>query len=444
MKNKKLLTILGVTTLLVGGMFVNQEAREVSAATEKIIYLDPAEKSSDGAWFQAWTWGGTQGDSWVTFNDKDGDGVLEGNIFSDRTGMKVLRKGPNQAANSWTKWDESGDISIPTNGNNKWTWSNGWDGSKGSWSTYTPPVGYTANILTLVGSFQEWNPADTSYLMTDVNETHTYEIELELDPGEYEFKIAKDKAWATTYGYSNMKEVTSNVSAAEKDNNMTLKSEGGKYKFVFDFTKKTLNVTHTSYETLNASLTSLISKYYNNGTYNRHTVINLNDDAKNELKSCFHATVNILERDTYFTPNALWMSIGNGEYSYYGSEGGNLTNGTANEVNKVPTYHTAVKNTSMEDYYTTLKDIMQSTNVKWTYSNGVWACTDDSVIEKFLAFTAPCFLGLNESNANYFSLTGVSIQESGSSLVLKLLTNGDSGKFVEGANNVLSVATITK
>ena len=444
MKNKKLLTILGVTTLLVGGMFVNQEKRLVSAATEKTIYIDPAEKSSDGAWFQAWTWGGTQADSWVTFGDSDGDGILEGNIFSDRTGMKVLRKGPTQAANSWTSWNVTGDITIPTNGNNKWTWSGGWNNVSGSWSSYTPPVGYTAHVLTLVGSFQGWSPTDADYLMTDPTEKHIYEIELELEPGDYQFKIAKDKAWDTTYGDGSFTSLSSNVSGAGVSGNLSLTAEGGKYKFVFDFTNKTLNVTHTSYETLNTSLTSLISKYYNNGTYNRHTIINLNEAAQNELISCFHAKVNKLERNTYFTKNALWMENEEGTYSYYGTSGNDLTGGRVSEIGKTVDTIALKDVGGMEEYYTTLKDIMGSTNVKWTNNNGVWTCSEESVIEQFLAFTAPCFLGLNESNANYFSLTGVSIQEVGESLVLKLLTNGDSGKFVEGANNVLSVATITK
>ena len=91
-----------------------------------------------------------------------------------------------------------------------------------------------------------------------------------------------------------------------------------------------------------------------------------------------------------------------GTYSYYGTSGNDLTGGRVSEIDKTVDTIALKGVGGMEGYYTTLKDIMGSTNVKWTNNNGVWTCSEESVIDQFLAFTAPCFLGLNESNANYF------------------------------------------
>ena len=60
----------------------------------------------------------------------------------------------------------------------------------------------------------------------------------------------------------------------------------------------------------------LFNKYYNNGSYKRDTVINMNDAAKNELIKCFHAESNLLIRDTYFVGGELWMLNEAGTYSY--------------------------------------------------------------------------------------------------------------------------------
>ena len=195
-------------------------------------------------------------------------------------------------------------------------------------------------------------------------------------------------------------------------------------------------------------VTAVLTKYYNEGTYTRDTVINMNEKAQAELISCFHAEVNILNRTTYFTPDALWMSHGNEDsnYSYYGTADGNMTSGTATEALVAPEKVSVAKTgTTMEGYYTTMADISDTstTAVKWTKSRNVWSCDYDDVIKKFLDFTAPCFLGLSDDKAEYFSLDHVEVEESGDSLLLRLVTTGDSGKLTD-ANGVLSVATITK
>lgn len=195
-----------------------------------------------------------------------------------------------------------------------------------------------------------------------------------------------------------------------------------------------------------AQLSETLERYYNGGTYIRTTVINLNEDAKNELVSCFHAECNILDRVTTFDGESLWMSHGangDGKYSFYGSSEEGMTNAIVNNIGETSS-KVVIKGTSMEDYYTTMKDISEKAlQYSWTKVDNVWSSSDEEVIKMFLDFTAPCFLGLSGEKANYFSLDHVEVEEVGDSLVLRLVTTGDSGKLTD-INGVLSVATITK
>jgi len=135
-RTRKLILALVVVMSLLMAMAV--AIIPASAATTRIIYLKPSSNWREaGAWFQAWTWGGSSADAWVTFTDSNNDGIYEATIPSDRTGMKILRKSPDHAANSWTSWAETGDISIKSDKN---CLSNSDWGTTFTWSTYTPPV----------------------------------------------------------------------------------------------------------------------------------------------------------------------------------------------------------------------------------------------------------------------------------------------------------------
>lgn len=182
------------------------------------------------------------------------------------------------------------------------------------------------------------------------------------------------------------------------------------------------------------------------GKYNRHTVININDITIAEATNYFHEKVNMLERTTYFTKDALWMENEVGTYSYYGTKGVDLTGGRVAKVgDTVDTI--ALKNVGgMEGHYTTLSDIKNNAvNADWTYDNGVYSTNNSNIIKLFLDFTAPCFLNFDAKTANYITLDHVSIEEEGNKLILKLyIDSTDSYKLTGEANTVLSVATISK
>ena len=168
-------------------------------------------------------------------------------------------------------------------------------------------------------------------------------------------------------------------------------------------------------------------------------------------ESLFHAGSLHLKRTTYFKGGELWMSRGEEtegiEYSYYGTNGSNMTSGSTKTPLVTPEkVGTAITGKTMEQHYTTLADISaaSTTAVKWTKTGNVWECTEQDVIKMFLDFTAPCFLNLNDAHIkNYFDLTSVQVELVGTTLELRLLAAGDSAKLVNNTN-VLSVAEITK
>ena len=208
-----------------------------------------------------------------------------------------------------------------------------------------------------------------------------------------------------------------------------------------------ISVTYSEEEislTATQKVNKLFTSYYNNGSYQRDTVINMNQATMEELITCFHAGNIVAERTTYFEDDSLWMSNEAGTYSYYGTKGTDMTSARVAEAYVKPANPTiAASGYTMEEYYTTMYDIKDNT-AEWTEkSEGVYTTSDLAVVKQFLDFTAPCFLGLSGDKANYFTLSSVEVEEVDDSLELRLITSGDQGKLTD-ANGVLSVATISK
>ena len=237
--------------------------------------------------------------------------------------------------------------------------------------------------------------------------------------------------------------------------------------------------TNAAEEVTDDSLQVLLSNYYGDGTYKKDTTIYV-DEAKIEedLESYFHANVMVMERSTYYTKDALWMSRDKEKvgvkYSYYGtSYEGNATNGVTNATAEYPLVAPAKASkvlsgdnqNSMEEYYVTLDDFIQGNhtsahtndktivlNEDWSLdANGVYSNVNEDVLDGFRLFTAPLWLGKTEENANYISYEKATIQEVDAKLVMKLWVSSEEvGKLVDGVeadsegNLLFSKAVISK
>ena len=208
-----------------------------------------------------------------------------------------------------------------------------------------------------------------------------------------------------------------------------------------------------SEESTDAVVSSLFSKFYDDGIYTKDTKIYVDttkSDLVNEIGVYFHASVPTLERTTYYSTDALWMSRGNGQYSYYGTayEGEKavgVTNATATTPYETPENAPIVlkgegKN-SMDEYYVTLKDFKDNPGAGWGVAGKYYVSTDATVIDNFRLFTAPLWLNTDKSK-NYIDFIFATLEVINSDLVMKLWTSeADSGKLIDTETEVVDGVT---
>ena len=198
-----------------------------------------------------------------------------------------------------------------------------------------------------------------------------------------------------------------------------------------------------SEENANSTVSSLFTDFYDDGVYTKETKIYVDTNKKElveEIKFYFHASVPTAERTTYYSKDALWMSRGNGEYSYYGTAyNGNETVGVTNATATTP-YETPVNapvvlkgegKNSMEEYYVTLKDFSDNPGTSWVKEGAYYLTNDEVILDNFRLFTAPLWLD-TEKSKNYIVFCFATVEVVNCDLVMKLwVSDGDIGKLTE-------------
>ena len=107
--------------------------------TENVLYLKPNSNwNQDNARFAAYFFNAS-GNTWVSATDSDADGIYEVYIPTGYVaGENVIfcRMNPSTTANDWNnKWNQTGDLVIPTDDKNLYTVADGaWDNGNGTWS----------------------------------------------------------------------------------------------------------------------------------------------------------------------------------------------------------------------------------------------------------------------------------------------------------------------
>ncbi len=100
------------------------------------LYLIPnANWKIDNARFAAYFFG--NGERWLDMTDTDSDGVYECEIPEGYPSVIFCRMNPNATANNWNnKWNQTADLTVPTDGTNCYTVKEDtWDKGGGTWST---------------------------------------------------------------------------------------------------------------------------------------------------------------------------------------------------------------------------------------------------------------------------------------------------------------------
>ena len=118
------------------------------AAGGTTVYLTPNSNwQKDGARFAVYYWNGS-GSGWTSMSGS-------GNFYSATipegyTNIIFCRMNPGNSTNDWTnKWNQTADLTIPTNGNNWYTVAAGtWDNGGGTWSRYAVSYSISYKIRT--------------------------------------------------------------------------------------------------------------------------------------------------------------------------------------------------------------------------------------------------------------------------------------------------------
>ncbi|MBQ9137374.1 MAG: hypothetical protein IJX65_01910 [Alistipes sp.] len=102
-----------------------------------MLYLKPNSNwKVDNARFAAYFFG--NGERWVSMTDSDSDGIYEVAVPTDKEFPSIIfcRMNPSATANNWdNKWNQTADLTIPTDGTNLYTIKDGtWDKGGGTWS----------------------------------------------------------------------------------------------------------------------------------------------------------------------------------------------------------------------------------------------------------------------------------------------------------------------
>ena len=134
------------------------------------VYLDPGPWSTDAPRMVAYFYG--NGDpTWVMMIDANGDGVYECNVPEGYTSVIFVRMDPKSSEISWdSKWNQTNDLSVPTDSNNCYTITGyGADGqpSNGTWGPFTGDNGGNGGSVEHIDE-KPLNSDDVFYVDTDI------------------------------------------------------------------------------------------------------------------------------------------------------------------------------------------------------------------------------------------------------------------------------------
>lgn len=118
---------------------------EVQAAgTGTTLYLQPSNNwKSDNARFALYYFESGKPDGWASMSDLDSDGIYEGEVPEGYSNIIFCRMNPSATDNNWSnKWNQTADLTVPTNGDNCYAIAEGtWDNGGGTWSKITSNPG---------------------------------------------------------------------------------------------------------------------------------------------------------------------------------------------------------------------------------------------------------------------------------------------------------------
>ena len=205
---------------------------EPAKPTETKLYLKPnANWKEANARFAAYLWADGVTAVWYDMTLVQGEtDIYEFTLPEGYNKIIFCRMNPSTTANNWNnKWNQTGDLAVPTDGKNLFTVANGsWDGATTAWGTYEPVVAapvalakpevvasVDVNVVTLTWDAVEGVSHYTVQVDDDVEETvnaTTYVFEGDYEV-EYTFTVKAIAADTTKNTNSEAAVVTATTEA---------------------------------------------------------------------------------------------------------------------------------------------------------------------------------------------------------------------------------------
>ena len=128
-------TVNGDLFYYTNGDVVEDPANPIIPEAKKLYLVPNSNWKTSNARFAAYFFGA--GETWVGMTDEDKDGTYECEIPEGYPNVIFCRMNPNASANNWdNKWNQTADLTVPTDGTNCYTVKEGsWDKGGGTWST---------------------------------------------------------------------------------------------------------------------------------------------------------------------------------------------------------------------------------------------------------------------------------------------------------------------
>ena len=125
---------------------------EPAKPTETKLYLKPNSNwVQSNARFAAYLWAEGVTAVWYDMTLVEGEkDIYEFTLPEGYDKIIFCRMNPSASANNWNnKWNQTGDLKVPTDGKNLFTVANGsWDGATTAWGTYEPVVAAPVALAT--------------------------------------------------------------------------------------------------------------------------------------------------------------------------------------------------------------------------------------------------------------------------------------------------------
>ena len=203
------------------------------------------------------------------------------------------------------------------------------------------------------------------------------------------------------------------------------------------------------------NVSDLFDEYYNNGTYVKESVLNVNNELIKDVNSYFHAGASVSYRKTIYQPGSITMFTKANLDDSYSEETLSKYEDKNGQV-----YHSGLNNPyyvnweNVEKKFITLDDFRNSKYTDWTASNSVYTYelvptssdgTEHDMTKWAREFVAPMWLAPTSKTYNYVIFDKLTVEVVDDALVMKLYVDAqNSGKLVDNAKLVFAQVTIKK